>query len=148
MTHLLTIETRHFSRFSGLRQVSAAHPNLFDPNTASKQFRKDDGSWDNDDMTVITNLESAEAAMNVIVEQGEGSLGVGHDGTPLEESHYQFFKSLYEEFDGGKSPFETYSLIEEPNAENFVGQKIHSVRTIRYFLLQVFSPHCEGHDRL
>ena len=94
---------------------------LFDPKTISKQFQTADGSWYDDDMTVIHDLESAMKAMTIIIEQGEGSTGESVKNTI--QSHYQVFKELYDEH-----PLICYPVVENPVTENFKNEPIYNVR--------------------
>src|SRR5882762_1348340 len=94
---------------------------LFDPETLSKQFHTADGSWYDDDMTVIHDLDSAVKAMTIIIEQGEGSTGESVKNTV--QSHYQVFKELYDEH-----PLICYPVVENPVTENFKSEPIYNVR--------------------
>jgi len=93
---------------------------LFDPKTISKQFQTADGSWYDDDMTVIHDLDSAVKAMTIIIEQGEGSTGQSIKNTV--QSHYQVFKELYDEH-----PLICYPIVENPVTENFKDETIYKV---------------------
>jgi hypothetical protein len=103
---------------------------LFDPDTLSKQFQTADGSWYDDDMTVIHDLDSAVKAMTIIIEQGEGSTGESVKNTV--QSHYQVFKELYEEH-----PLICYPVVENPVTESFKGEKIYKARIL--FVISVIT---------
>jgi hypothetical protein len=94
---------------------------LFDPNMVSKQFQTADGSWYDDGMTVIDSLQNAEDALNIIIEQGEGSTGDVSIPNTI-QSHYDVFKELYD-----KHPLDCYPVVENPITDNFKTEKIYKV---------------------
>jgi len=100
--------------------------NLFDPATFSKQFQTADGSWYDEDMTVIRDIDNAVAAMTIIIQQGEGAQ-LGEDGKPIAikntiQSHYQVFEDIH------AMNFECYPVVSNPETERFTEHtKIHKM---------------------
>ena len=116
------------SIFNGLTGIKLLHKKykdegkeLFHPSTFSKQSQTADGSWYDDDMTMILDLESAVNVMTIIIEQGEGSTGESVKNTV--QSHYQVFKELYDD------PLICYPVVESPVTESFKGETIYNVRS-------------------
>lgn len=75
----------------GLRVLHEKIPGLFDASTKKQQFVPEDGIYRDEGLHSITNLEQALTALQLIVEQGEGSTGTGNLDT---QSHFQIFQSL------------------------------------------------------
>jgi hypothetical protein len=93
---------------------------LFDPSTVTKQFQTADGSWYDGDMTAISDIDTARAALTVVIEQGEGSTGQAIKNTV--QSHYQVFRELQ------KNPeLDCYPVVLNPITSQYEGQKIHKV---------------------
>lgn len=90
---------------TGLEEVCAVFPHILNHNT-DVQFGGNDAFPE--DMTVVNNLESAQKAMKVIVDQGEGSVGV-------KECHYNVFLDLYSKRD----QWDCYPVKKNPTAEEF-----------------------------
>ncbi|KAF8201995.1 ferritin-like-domain-containing protein [Mycena galopus ATCC 62051] len=94
---------------------------LFLTHTCAKQFQTADGSWYDDDMMIIDSIQSAEVALNIVIQQGEGSTGEPVKNTV--QSHYQVFTELVEEH-----PLNCWDVIENPKTSTFADQpNIHSV---------------------
>lgn len=97
--------------------MTAAGSKLFLAETTPKQFNDTDGSWYEGNMKVITSLEEAESALEVIIEQGEGAT----INTP--NSHYQIFKALWENY-----AYQTYNVVENPQSDTYKSEKFYGVR--------------------
>lgn len=86
---------------------------LFDQESKTKQFGEDDGVWFFDDLKPILNLEDANYAMKLIIQQGEGV----HNGEKVDDpqnpngtakSHYETFKDILT-----KLP-DIYNVVDNP----------------------------------
>jgi hypothetical protein len=75
------------------------------------------GSWDDEDMKVISDLKAAKDAMTLIIEQGEGSKD------EEKGSHYKTFQQLFNE-----DELATYPVPENPKTKAYEGFDIHTVR--------------------
>ncbi|CAE6476664.1 unnamed protein product [Rhizoctonia solani] len=87
---------------------------LFDPSTFDIQFAKEE--FFDDDMTQIESLDSAMKAINLIVEQGEGSEVAEQTSDAESKSHWAIFKRLQDV----KIPH--YDVVEDPETKdpNFI----------------------------
>ena len=94
----------------GIEEVSKQDPHLFNQNV-DKQFRGED--FFDSKMTVITNKKTALEALETIVDQGEGSIGVPN-------SHYSIFVELYQV----RKEWTIINYIEEPRTEKYVNNKV------------------------
>ena len=89
----------------------------------SKQFHTADGSWYDNEMTVIRNIQDAVESMTIIIEQGEGSTGESVKNTI--KSHYEVFKDLWESLD---HPLDCYDVPENPKTSDYASEKPYKVR--------------------
>jgi len=87
---------------------------LFQANPVSWQFSPDDGVYYEDGLTTITSLNDANAALNLIIEQGEGSTGQN----PNIKSHWQTFQELKQR------DINYYPLVMDPKTPDYEGQEI------------------------
>ncbi|KAG8698217.1 hypothetical protein FRC11_014572 [Ceratobasidium sp. 423] len=114
-----TIADFYDSILEGLAVLSKDHSNpLFDPASQGQQFGADkDNVWYYPDLKPILNLQDAEYAMKLIIQQGEGGNKV-QDPEHL-PSHYEAFKSILSELP------ETYTVIESPKTKSFEGEDVY-----------------------
>ncbi|KAG8993010.1 hypothetical protein FRB90_000815 [Tulasnella sp. 427] len=103
------------------RYQEAKRP-LFLPDTVSKQLQTDDGSWYDNDMTVITDFNTAQKALEIIIEQGEGNPGEGRDPPSGIGSHYSIFTKLHE-----KGDLDTYDVVNNIVAEDYTEETFYDV---------------------
>jgi hypothetical protein len=90
----------------------------FAPSTAN-QFNKENWhSWLRGEMIPVSDLNSAFAAINIIVEQGEG-----HD-QHVEGSHYEIFHDLTKIID----KIVCYPVVENPTTHAYKGEKLYHVK--------------------
>ncbi|KAF8810822.1 hypothetical protein BYT27DRAFT_7091051 [Phlegmacium glaucopus] len=98
---------------------------LFLPETTNRQFSYEDSSWYDKSMIIIKDIDSAQAAIRTIVDQGEGSTMSPHPKLPnsgrvLEpappvaiKSHFEVFEDLY---NGPK--LDHHNFIENPKTSD------------------------------
>ncbi|GJJ10926.1 hypothetical protein Clacol_005155 [Clathrus columnatus] len=88
-----------------------------------KQLQYGDGSWYNDEMVVVEDLNSALKALGIILDQGEGSQrqppirGTGSLDPPppfAVRSHFEIFEDLYK-----GPPLDCYEVLENPKTKTF-----------------------------
>ncbi|CAE7153234.1 unnamed protein product [Rhizoctonia solani] len=84
---------------------------LFDPQYTDRQFTPDDGSY-GDEMTQIKTLDDALNAMELIIEQGEGTQVTTPAAPGQETSHWQIFQSLL----GADIPH--YDTVQDPKVDD------------------------------
>jgi len=96
---------------------------LFLESSFTKQFQTADGSWYDDEMTVIRDIDDAVESMTIIIEQGEGSTGEPVKNTI--KSHYEVFKDLCESLD---HPLLCYDVPSNPKTSDYVSEKPYKVR--------------------
>ncbi|KAI9511270.1 ferritin-like-domain-containing protein [Russula earlei] len=103
----------------GLAYLNARIPNLFDPNTAPYQFASGLGYQpqvrDAGGSVIVTDLASADLAIDIIVDQGEGNPGPFDDKDNLEESHYATFLDLQK----GKATWHVHPVITNPTTRGY-----------------------------
>jgi hypothetical protein len=118
-----------FESILGLETLSdTLEEELFDPSSVTKQFQTADGSWYDGDMTAINNIDTARAALTVVIEQGEGSTGAPVKNTI--QSHYQVFRELQ------KNPeLDCYPVVVNPVTSKYEGKPIYKVKCWTIFLL-------------
>ncbi|KDN37131.1 hypothetical protein RSAG8_10340, partial [Rhizoctonia solani AG-8 WAC10335] len=90
---------------------------IFDKESVNRQWGAEDG-WFTGELAAIADLETAEAKLTLIIEQGEG-------GPPLtgctDPSHYEIFKALSEKH------LKVHKLLPNPNTCQFEGkEKLYS----------------------
>ncbi|KAG8856460.1 hypothetical protein FRB96_006426 [Tulasnella sp. 330] len=93
------------------KEYKSRGESIFNPDTIGKQFQTADGSWYDEDMTVIRDIESAKTALTLIIEQGEGSTGKAIKNTI--QSHFEVFKELHE------LDLDCYPVVTNPSTEEF-----------------------------
>ena len=103
---------------------------LFDPSTAPFQFAPGLGYQakvrDAGGSVVITDLESALAAIDTIIFQGEGSPGDEYDDPDkLEKDHYDVFLDLK----NGEATWDVYPVLDNPVTSDYwkLDKKIYQV---------------------
>jgi hypothetical protein len=71
---------------------------------------------------VVTDLASAEEAIKIIVEQGEGEVRDPEHDDPSkkEKDHYEIFTELLADHQSGKRTWELYPTIEDPKALTYL----------------------------
>ena len=102
---------------------SSKSPFVADPD---RQYKHGDGSWYDRNMVAVTNIESAKAAIQTIVEQGEGSTKAPRPPTEFKRervveptpplavrSHYEVFEELYR-----GTPSSCHKLLENPKTKD------------------------------
>jgi len=120
----------------GLAYLNKTHPNdLWRPDSAPYQFSPGMGYQarvpDAGGSVVITNLATAEEAIQIIVDQGEGA-GSGDDfddPAKLEKSHFAVFRDLLN--DPNLRPDDRlYNVVENPKRETYKDPNLQRVATI------------------
>ena len=96
--------------------MEAANRTLFLKDTLTKQLNARDGSWDNDDMTPIGDWDSASQALELIIDQGEGTTG------DHEHSHYNVFAQIVAD------QLEYYDVVENIDSKDYEHETFHKVR--------------------
>jgi len=111
------------------RGIKTLSDNDFD-NNADKQFRGVD--FFDDRMVVVEDKHTALKALEVIVDQGEGNVGV-------EDSHYSIFLDLYL----NQGEWECYNVKKDVKTEHYPAGLLSNVRPATplslHFLLIVLS---------
>ncbi|KAG8908750.1 hypothetical protein FRB99_002988 [Tulasnella sp. 403] len=108
-----------FERMNKLRQ------NLFLPNTFSRQFNTDDGSWADGNMTVISDLPVALVAFDVIIEQGEGASSEGDNIPTGIHSHYEVFRELLKE--SGEGEVTCWDVVTNIDSSNYTDEAFYGL---------------------
>jgi hypothetical protein len=109
---------------SGLRTIHHKDGDaIFHSDSFTRQFHSADGSWYDEDMTVVRDLDSAETALNVVIDQGEGNMNRPVQNTV--QTHYQVFTELQ---DQTKHPLVCYPVLENPKTSKFSNTDIYKVR--------------------
>lgn len=104
--------------------------NIFDAKTIPFQFAPGVGyqphNRDTGGSVVVTNLETANLAIDTIVIQGEGSPGPYDDPDKLEKDHYDVFLDLKE----GDASWDLYPVLENPVTSDYwsLDKQIYQVR--------------------
>jgi Ferritin-like len=116
-----------------------ASTDLFVPKAIDRQFSYEDGSWFDKSMIVVKDIDSAQAAIKTIVDQGEGNttdpprpkLPSGRVFEPIPplavKSHFQVFEDLH---NGPKLDHHTF--VKNPKTSDLkdeTNKKVHSVRS-------------------
>jgi Ferritin-like len=100
--------------------MDAEKRQLFLKDTLTKQLNARDGSWDNDDMTPIGDLTSALSALELIIDQGEGT-----DGTH-KHCHFQVFRDIAKKYfpnsPGNPDLLQYYDVMENIDAKDYKDQ--------------------------
>ncbi|KAG8908754.1 hypothetical protein FRB99_002992 [Tulasnella sp. 403] len=107
------------------QRMDDAGRRLFLPSTFPRQFNTQDGSWSDSDMAVITSASVAEAAMEVIIEQGEGATSKGDNIPSGIQSHYEVFRDLHHLSEEGKVPY--HNVVENIDPSNYTEEKFHGL---------------------
>lgn len=105
-------------------RMNAAGRSLFLSATSGKQFDPDDRSWFDEGMAVISDLPTASTALNLIVEQGEGTSGAPIPGGG--QSHYEIFKELL------NGNLDCYDVVENINPDNYKQEKFYPVSSFSF----------------
>ena len=95
---------------------------------------------------VVTNLDSAKSAINIIVDQGEGNPGPYDDPNKEEKDHYDVFKDLKY----GSQKWTVYPVIKNPTTVGYwdMDKRIYQVSE-RFILFPNGSPSLvQGFGRL
>ncbi|GJJ10940.1 hypothetical protein Clacol_005169 [Clathrus columnatus] len=101
---------------------SMGDPRLF-CGDVEKQLQYGDGSWYNDEMVVVKDLNSALKALDIIIDQGEGSQreppvrATGSLDPPAPfgvKSQFEIFEDIYK-----GPPLDYYEVFENPKTESF-----------------------------
>lgn len=92
-------------RIAGILEVSKDHPDLFSHNRA-QQFTG--AEFFDEKMTVIVDTKTALQALETIVDQGEGGIGVP-------DSHYSIFVELYQR----RKEWVCINYIDEPHTAKY-----------------------------
>ncbi|KAF8208005.1 ferritin-like-domain-containing protein [Mycena galopus ATCC 62051] len=95
---------------TGIKQASQTDPNLFSHN-GDMQFTGDE--FFDSKMTVIRNEATALQALETIVDQGEGSIGVP-------DSHYAIFVELYQQ----RQNWQTVDYIDAPATDKYKDSEV------------------------
>ncbi|CAE7234188.1 unnamed protein product [Rhizoctonia solani] len=85
---------------------------LFDPQYTNRQFTDDDGAYPDGGMTQIKTLKDALDAMELIIEQGEGTQVTTPAAPGEETSHWQIFQALL----GTDIPH--YDTVQDPKVDD------------------------------
>ena len=115
------------------------HLKLFHKETENYQFAPGLGyqgsARDAGGSIIVKKLEDAIEAINVIVNQGEGSPGPYDDVDKLEKDHYDIFVDLKE----GHTTWDTYPVVENPVTSDYwsLDRRIYHVRCFPIFIYPV-----------
>jgi hypothetical protein len=121
---------------SGLAYLDRIDKNLFHPKTAAYQFAPGLGYQptvrDAGGSVVVTDLASADEAIKIIVDQGEGNPGPYDDPDKLERDHYDVFRDLQK----GKQTWDLYPVRTNPTTFGYWSEdkRIYQVRLACFFL--------------
>jgi hypothetical protein len=103
----------------GLKYLTDQGQDIFDPQTIPFQFAPGVGyqphNRDTGGSVVVTNLDTANLAIDTIVIQGEGSPGPYDDPDKLEKDHYDVFLDLKE----GDASWDLYPVLENPVTSDY-----------------------------
>jgi len=116
----------------GLKYLNEQIPNLFDPQTAPYQFAPGLGYQpdvrDAGGSIIVTDLASADSAIDIIVRQGEGNDGRFDDPDDLEEAHYYKFLGLQT----GTQTWDVYPVVTDPTTAGYWDQdkRIYQVSVV------------------
>lgn len=122
----------HLIRTAGLTELNAHDKHLFHPETAAYQFAPGLGYQpqvrDAGGSVVVTDLTSAQEAIDIIVDQGEGNPGPYDDPDKLEKDHFATFVDLQK----GKETWELYPVRSNPQTIAYRGEdkRIYHVRLV------------------
>ncbi|KAG8772121.1 hypothetical protein FRC15_002960 [Serendipita sp. 397] len=100
---------------------------LIIPETKSRQFKYEDGSWDDENMIAIEEMSQVPIALNTIISQGEGSKEVtiqSDISTP--HSHFQVFKGIFESTETVCHPVPDTDH-KNPKTSDLKNEKVHKV---------------------
>ncbi|KAG8829034.1 hypothetical protein FRC18_009636 [Serendipita sp. 400] len=100
---------------------------LIIPETKSRQFKYEDGSWDDENMIAIEEMSQVPIALNTIISQGEGSKEVtiqSDSSTP--HSHFQVFKGIFEPTETVCQPVPDTDH-KNPKTSDLKNEKVHKV---------------------
>jgi hypothetical protein len=103
---------------------------LFHPGTAEYQFAPGLGYQphvrDAGGSVIVTNLSSAQEAIDIIVDQGEGNPGPYDDPDKLEKDHFATFVDLQK----GEATWEVYHVRSNPHTVEYWDEdrRIYHVR--------------------
>ncbi|KAF8597163.1 hypothetical protein BDV93DRAFT_610515 [Ceratobasidium sp. AG-I] len=87
---------------------------LFQHNPVSQQFSEDDGVYYETGLITIASLANANTALDLIIDQGEGSTGLNTNIT----SHWDLFKLLRDR------EIDHYPLVMDPKTPDYHGKEI------------------------
>lgn len=90
---------------AGLKAVAAEHPEILGHN---REMQFNGYEFYDREMVVVKDLDTALHAMDIIVDQGEGSVGV-------EDSHYRVFLELYR----NRDMWECWPVEKNPHTSNY-----------------------------
>lgn len=104
----------------GLEFLSKTQPNLFDSDSKPYQFAPGVGYQarirDAGGSVVVSDIVTARAAVNTIVDQGEGNPGPYDDADFLEKDHYAIFQELQQ---SPEYQWETYPVFVDPQTYKY-----------------------------
>lgn len=99
----------------GLQYLDSHDKTLFHPETAAFQFAPGLGYQphvrDAGGSVIVTDLSSAQEAIDIIVDQGEGNPGPFDDLDKLEKDHFARFNDLKR----GKATWDVYHVRSNPH---------------------------------
>ncbi|KAG8908752.1 hypothetical protein FRB99_002990 [Tulasnella sp. 403] len=107
------------------RRIEEAGGNLFIPSTFCRQFGPQDGKLTKEPYVVVTNATTADAAMELIIEQGEGTGSSGREIPGGMQSHHEVFTELYSLSQEGEVPY--HDIVENIDASNYAEEKFHGL---------------------
>jgi len=103
----------------GLMYLNHNHKTLFHPETASYQFAPGLGYQphvrDAGGSVIVTDLASAQEAIDIIVDQGEGNPGPYDDPDKLEKDHFATFVDLQQ----GEATWSVYPVRSNPQTMGY-----------------------------
>ena len=114
----------------GLDYLNKHDPSLFHPETAAYQFAPGLGYQprvrDAGGSVVVTDIDTANTAINIIVDQGEGNPGPYDDPSKEEKDHYDVFRDLQ----SGTQTWEVYPVRINPTTLGYWAEdkRIYQVR--------------------
>lgn len=120
----------------GFANLSTQYPHLIHPETAPFQFAPGLGyqarNRDAGGSVIITKLDDAFKAIEIIVHQGEGEIldGDFDDKDHLEKDHYAIFEELRTD---DKIQWETYPVIDKPKTKRYHKLDIRIYQVSRTF---------------
>ena len=95
----------------GIDEAAKTDPGLFEHGDPARQFRGAD--FFDSAMTLVRDVPSAHVALETIVDQGEGSIGVP-------DSHYAIFVELYQR----RKEWTCVNYIDEPSTDKYVDKPV------------------------